>query len=142
EDARSSGGGGRRLGRLRFCRSGLGPGAAEDADRGAAARDRPPGRERLPARAHAGSLQARHRAGGRLHRARSRRDPRRRFDRAPRADARRHHRRRRSARIRRPQADPQGRRRGQDGFLCRRLHPGRDQAVSRQASHARARPGP
>ena len=72
---------------------------------------RPPRRQRLPARAHAGRLRDGDPAVRRLHRARPRVDQGRRARRPPRERDRRHDRRRRPSRVRRPPDDEDDRRR-------------------------------
>ncbi len=109
---------GRRRHRRHACdRVGGGPGAAPPPNRPGgptarrpADRHRPPRRQRLPPRAHAGVVLARHRPRRRLRRARPGQHQGRRPRRPPRERDRRHHRRRQPPGVRRP-PDHQGDRR-------------------------------
>ena len=96
------------------------------------ARHRPPGRQRLPARAHARRLRAGHPAVRRLHRARPRADEGRRARRPPRERDRRHHRRRRRTEFADRRTTKVDRRRHHHRLVHRGLH-------ARRAAHAAGR---
>ena len=100
------------------------------------ARPRPPRRDRLSARAHAGVVSAGYHAGRRLHRARSRLDEGRRAHRATRGQHHRHDRRRRSPRVRVAPYDQDHRRHRRDRLVRRRLHAARDQDAAGAAAPA------
>ena len=99
-------------------------------------RHRPPRRQRLSSRAHAGGLPPGDPPGRRLHRTGPGGHTRRRTDRAPRERDLRHDRRRRASRVRQPPHHQDRRWRGDDRLVHRGLHARRNPDAAREGAHS------